>query len=119
MPHRRAIQAGEIRARRDRVAEMTRNGLTAPQIAEELRVTERTVVRDRVELGCAQPPRPKLTEDELRIAAEMLDDGCPYTEVAQTLGRSTTTMAARFPGKGLTHAEMGMYNAARRRLALL
>lgn len=98
---------------------MTRNGLSAPQIAEELGVTERTVIRDRIETGCAKVRSTLLTEDELRIAAEMLDDGCPYTEVAQTLGRSATTMAARFPGRGLTHAESGMYNAARRRLELL
>lgn len=88
--------------RRQRVAAMTRQGMSAAIIAEALRTTQRTVCRDRSALGIAGPaPRP-LTDEELRTAQALLEDGASYSEVARTLGRADTTIAHRFPGYGWT-----------------
>lgn len=114
-----SIRREDVEERRDRVEELTRQGLGAAQIAHILGITDRTVIRCRVARGCIQDRRPVLTAEELRTAEQMLNDGCPYTEVAASIGRSAETLRRRFPGKGLTPHETGMYNWARRRLELL
>lgn len=47
-------------------------------------------------------PRYKLTDEEKRRAAELLDDGVSYREVARTIGRSASVICRRFPGRGWT-----------------
>src|SRR5690606_19285746 len=98
-----------IEERREQVARMTRNGLSARQTAGALGVAERTVVRDRRATGTAKPPRTALTPRQLEIAAQLLDDGCSYAEVARTVGASATTIAAHFPGKGWTPIQAGAW----------
>lgn len=90
----------EDMARRDqRIAELTRAGRSASQIAAELHVTARTVARARARMGIAKPCRITLTDDELRRAAALLEDGASYAEVARTLGRSIAAICKRFPGR--------------------
>jgi hypothetical protein len=105
----------EITARRERVKAMTLAGKSAADIAAALGVTERTVVRDRVAAGCGQPPQPPITDDELRTAAAMLDDGCPVEEVARTIGRSPRQLAQRFPGRTWDRQQVADYVAVCRR----
>lgn len=46
--------------------------------------------------------RVKLSEDENRRAAELLEGGASYREVARTIGRSASVVCRRFPGRGWT-----------------
>src|SRR6516165_9652663 len=83
--------------RRDRVAELTHQGLTAGTIAEILGITKRSVQRHRSERGVTQPPPIHMTDRELLRAKEMLEDGASCREVARTLGRTHRTILKRFP----------------------
>lgn len=104
----------ETRAeRRAMVAELTRDGFTLDQIAERLGVTHRTVSRDRLALGIAQPAVPSFTDDEYRRARALIDDGYSLMEVARTLHRDVNTICKRFKGQGWTPAQTGQYNALR------
>lgn len=94
---------------RDLVVELTRAGLSAPQIAERLNVTTRTVQRHRVAAGIAQPLAPRLTPEQHEQARQLIDDGASYKEVARTIGCANTTVAKRFPGRGWTLAECGRW----------
>lgn len=95
-----------IAARRERVVELTRQGHSASQIAAFLHVSKRSVQRIRTEMGVAQPQHgPAMTEDELRTAAELINDGCSYSEVARTLGRNPHTIRRHFPGQGWSVGE--------------
>jgi hypothetical protein len=105
----------EITARRERVKAMTLAGASAADIAAAVGVAERTVVRDRAAAWCGQPPRPQLTDDELRTAAAMLDDGCPVEEVARTIGRNPRHLAHRFPGRTWDRRQVAEYVAVCRR----
>ena len=83
--------------RRDRVAELTRQGLTAGTIAEILSISKRSVQRHRSQRGVTQPPAVHMTAEELLRAKEMLEDGASCREVARTLGRTHGTILKRFP----------------------
>lgn len=106
--------------RRESVARMTRAGFSAPQIAQELKTTSRTVERDRKALKISQPPPVPLTLEEQRCAEQMLADGYPYTEVARTLGRHDTTIAKRYPGMSKVNGgQLARLNGLKRQLGLL
>lgn len=109
--------AAAVSARRARIEQLTREGYSASEIAAFLGVTKRTVVRIRRKLGITKPPAGlPLSAEELRIAAEMLADGCSYTETARTLGRGVHTMIRRFPGYGWDRQQSAAYSVAVRRL---
>lgn len=100
---RRGQRGQEENAERDdRIARLTRGGYTAPQIAAIVGVTERTVQRVRGRRGVAKPfcGNP-LTADEIRRAADMLDDGASYGEVARTLGRNVATLRKHLRGRSI------------------
>lgn len=42
-------------------------------------------------------PARAFTEDELRVAEQLLDDGVSYKEIARTLDRHASTILRRFP----------------------
>ena len=108
--------------RRQRVATMTRQGLSATEIATALRVTPRTVVRDRQATGCAKPcnaREKRLRSDELQRAEQLLNDGCSYADVARTLGRSPQAIRYHFPGRGWTFIQCGQYAMTVRHLNTL
>ncbi len=89
----------------DKVAILTRQGLTAGQIADRLGVTTRTVVRYRNRTGVSQKTSGLLTQQEIDLAKSLLDDGCSYEETARTVRCSASTLKRRFPGKGMTFSE--------------
>ena len=116
--HERFLQNRE--ERRERVAQLTRAGLSASQIAEKLKVNERMVQRDRVALKIGRPAPVPLTPEEQQRALQMLQDGYPYTEVARTLGRHDTTIAKRYPGMSQVNGgQFARLNDLKRRLGLL
>ena len=79
-----------------RVAEFTRQGLSAPAIANILGVSTRSVQRARQRGGVSQGAPVPFSEDEERLAQALLDDGASMGEVARTLGRSRTPLLRRF-----------------------
>ncbi|OBJ10742.1 helix-turn-helix domain-containing protein, partial [Mycobacterium sp. 1465703.0] len=96
--------APEDQARRDkRIAELTAQELSASTIAKLVGVSTRTVVRARGRAGVAKPfsGANRMTADEQRRAAALLDDGASYGEVARTLGRSPDTIMKHFPGRSV------------------
>lgn len=50
--------------------------------------------------------RVKLSDDEKNRAAELLDGGASYREVARTIGRSASVLCRRFPGRGWTRDQV-------------
>lgn len=81
-----------------RIAELTRQGMTARQIAEALGCTMRTVCRARARTGVSRPAAP-LYPDEVWVMAEsLLKDGASLMEVARTIGCDHRTVTKRFPG---------------------
>ena len=95
--------------RRPIVAEYVRQGLDNQQIATQLGVSERTVIRDKRALGLAAPVIPPLPPEKWVEAKQLLDEGAPYSEVARTIGRSWQRVQHRFPGMGWTRQDAGRY----------
>ncbi|OFB37983.1 hypothetical protein BA059_16795 [Mycolicibacterium sp. (ex Dasyatis americana)] len=87
------------------ITQLTRAGHTASEIAKQLGITTRTVVRHRHAGGCAKPTPNWLTDDQIRLAESLLDDGASYTEVAQTIGCTAQSVSERFPGRGYTRSQ--------------
>ena len=56
------------------------------------------------------------TEEEKLRAKQMLVDGCSYEEVARTLGRYGSTIAAWHPGYQFTPAQIGAASAMARKM---
>lgn len=102
--------------RRDRIAELTSQGLSASQIAEIVGIHKRNVVVARRARGIAQNPRVcTLSDTEKTLAADLLADGASVVEVARTLGRSAHTIYRHFPGRGWTKLQVMEYARISRR----
>lgn len=95
---------------------MTLAGRTAPDIAAALRITTRTVQRDRVATGVAQPGPRAIPDDVLAAAERLLDEGCSYAEVSRTVAIDPTTTAKHFPGRGWTKAQTAEWSALHNRM---
>lgn len=89
-----------------RILELSNQGLAAPLIAEKLKIHSRTVDRYRMKAGLTVAKRVS-TESERLEAKMLLVDGCSYDEVARTIGRAASTVAAWFPGFQRTPKQMG------------
>lgn len=98
-------RGGDItETRRRRVGELTRQGLSLNTIADILKVTQRTVARDRKAIGIAAPPPRHYTDEELDTVERLLDDGASLSEAARTIGRSEHGLHKhpRFKGRAWT-----------------
>lgn len=91
---------------RTRVIELTREQLPPKEIADILKISDRTVHRIRRRAGI--PPTidqtPWTAEDQRRAEA-LFDDGCSVAEVARTLGRAHAVIHRRFPDRGWTREQ--------------
>lgn len=85
----------------ERVVDLTRQGLSAAVIAEKLHCTRRTVERARKAMGVSAQRSPirEWSPSEVAVASRLFDDGASAAEVGRTLGRSPTSVIARFPGR--------------------
>lgn len=81
----------------ERIAELTRQGLSARQIADRVGMTTRTVCRARRRMGLSKPIAPRMSPAELTLAQSLLDDGASIEETARTLGRAHATITHHFP----------------------
>ena len=110
--------SGSVSQHVDAVAELTRQGLTAPVIAERLGITRRTVQRARVRGGVSQPCPPNVgkryTTEFMATIDRLLSEGWSYKEIARTYGASEGVIAKHFPGRGWTKDQASELAAVRR-----
>ena len=102
--------------RRDTIVALTKQGYSATEISARLGITKRSVVRNRAAAGITKPPANLLTEAELTLARQLLEDGASYGEVGRTLGRSQSAVANRLPGYGWTRDMSSAYAVMCKRL---
>ena len=102
--------------RDERIATLTRQGMSAPQIAVRVGVTPRTVQRARARTGTARPYGHRMTPEQITRAGELLADGCSFKEVGDSLGFCGWTIARHFPGRGWTESQAGKFAADIRRM---
>lgn len=90
----------EVVAARDaEIKELLDQGLHASQVALQMGITERTVLRAKKRLGMPiRKMAPPMSVEEIGFARALLEDGASYNEVARTLGRDLKTISARFRG---------------------
>jgi len=90
-------------------------GLSAPQIAERVGCTPRTVTRWRRQEGLTRvipaTAGAPATPERLEQARRLLDDGASYQEVSRTLGMHERTLMRHFPGRGWSKREGGRLGA--------
>jgi DNA-binding CsgD family transcriptional regulator len=103
-----------LQDRRNMVAQLTRKGMTARDIAKHLGVTPRTIQRDRAAGRTARIGPKPFTPEEHQRALDMLADGASLGEVARTLGRSYDHTCQRYRGMGWTMQQTGQYNSMRK-----
>lgn len=109
-----------VAERRRMVITLTRQGVSASQIADRIGVRKRSVTRIRSAAGIAQSGGSPMTGRELLRARALLDDGASYHEVARTLGRPARTVERHLPGyRKMTPAEASQAAALGRELARL
>jgi hypothetical protein len=106
----------------ERAAEMKRNrpDLSQRDIAIAMGASLRQVQRGCVRyLGReVEPAVPYSDEERARIIA-LLEDGCPYKEVAETVGRNAGRLCDNFPGYTLSRSELAQIRHMKRRFERL
>lgn len=105
----------DVLRRREEVKALAAEGTTASAMAEILGVTERTIYRDLAALGLTHRNHWIWTPEMDQLARNLLEDQCPYTEVARTIGCNQWTVMRRFPGYGRVGNPLG--NGRHMRLA--
>lgn len=105
----------DIEERRARVRSLTRAGVSARLIAEQLHVTPRTVNRDRAALGIAKEPAREVTPAQWVAIKALLDEECSAQEVGRTVGVHPETIRRRFPEYTWDRAKVAEYGVIRRR----
>lgn len=94
-----------------RIAQLTREGWSAKEIAKELGFGERAIHRSRQRTGVDKPGPRFLTPDEVATVERLLADGASCSEAARTIGRSVSTLSKRYPRHVWTPEECGKFGA--------
>jgi hypothetical protein len=81
------------------IVNMTQAGISGPAVAAQFGVTVRTVQRARSRAGVCKPPPARFTDDEIKLAERLFEDGASYGEIARTLGRFPSVIVRRFPNR--------------------
>lgn len=103
--------------RDEKIAQLTRQNYTAPQIAVVVGVTVRSVVRARARLGLTKAVAPRLSAAERVVIQRLIDDGASYYEIARTTGRHVETIKKYWPGRGWTREQITAASVMSRQLA--
>lgn len=99
------------------IAELSLNGMSASQIAEQVGCNRRTVIRVSKTQGITAPSSNEfvskpISADRLTAAKELLDDGAPHAEVAAALRINRRTLQKHFPGTQWTKEQKASHLAA-------
>lgn len=112
MPRASSVTLEEMRDRWNRVAELSRRGVSAALIAEQLGITHRSVNRIKARQTGVETSR-RFTAEEIARVEDMLSDGCSLSEIARTIGRSPGSVRKRWRGQGWTKSAGGELGALR------
>lgn len=74
------------------IVQMTREGSTAREIAQRLKVTPRTVTRVRSAMGIANEAPAELTAEQIARIELLIGEGMPSTWVAEDVGCARWTV---------------------------
>ena len=98
--------AGEIRRMfLEHRSQVTESTPLVREIASTIGCGERTVYRALSAEPRLIPRRaPSFTPEQEAFIVRLLEDGCPYTEVAKTLGTTPYIIEYRWPGHGIQTA---------------
>lgn len=105
------LTAEGMRARAERVAALTRAGHSAADIAFILGMSRRTVERTRARLGIrlGGQCKPRISDQVLAVAEQMLIDGASVKETARSLGVSYSSIHKWLPGYAWTPTQIGQH----------
>lgn len=98
-----------MRIDRHRVEELTSQGWSAREIAQDLGCSQRGVEYVRSRPDVPRESREMLSLDKKFWIEQALDDGCSYEEIGRTVGRSAKTISGRWPGRGWDQVEAGRF----------
>ena len=90
----------ECQRRYDRVEQLTRAGLSAPEIARLTGYSTRLVDRARKARGLCKPRPPEPSPEQLERALTLLREGSGYQAAAEATGIGRFLLTQRFPGMG-------------------
>lgn len=106
----------------EKIVQLTKQGWTAPQIARELGISQRTIQRWRRAGGVAEDhPRAtwRATPEWKEAAAKLVEEGYPMQEVAALTGVSTKTVKRHFPDAAWTQQQALDHGRLMRRLGCI
>jgi hypothetical protein len=104
-----------VNERMQAVVQMFQDGCSAPYIAQQLGMSERSVWYLKRKAGLTKPS-PKITDEQVTQMGQMLDDGMSYTEISRTMGIDWAAIRRRFPGRQFTQAQAAEARNLRRKL---
>lgn len=87
--------------------ELHGDGMSTREIANELNLAEGTVCRIKRGLGIPSKYRFPWMDEQLAQAKALLEDGCPYAEVARTIGCRIDVVRRKFPDMGCEGSPLG------------
>lgn len=105
-----------IKIDHQRVRELGRAGWRNADIAIEVCCSERHVRRIRDGRTFGLDSARQFSPDEILHVEIMLADGCSYTEIGRTVGRSANVIARRWPDRGWTSIQAGEFRRLTQRL---
>jgi hypothetical protein len=86
-----------LSARDAAIVNMTQAGISGPAVAAQFGVTVRTVQRARSRAGVCKPPPARFTDDEIKLAERLFEDGASYGESHAPLAASHQSSCAGSP----------------------
>lgn len=89
-------------ARRERITQLSKEGVPVAAIAVDVGVAVCTVIAVRKAAGLNRWTVRPFTLDEDQRIRDLLADGASYAEVARTVGRHHQVIGRRYPGHGWT-----------------
>ena len=100
----------------DLIVRYTQAGLGRQEIADRIGCSVDTVSNVRRRRGVRVRHSYRLSAEQLARAEQLLDDGASFAEAARSIGSTTSAVARRFPGRGWSYRECGLFTAMLRQI---
>lgn len=100
----------------DLIVRYTEQGLGRQEIADRIGCSVDTVSNVRRRRGVPVQRSYRLSAEQLARAEQLLDDGASFAEAARSIGSTTSAVARRFPGRGWSYRECGLFTAMLRKV---